>query len=511
MTQVVINDIYPYTQTISMANQTIYSTNWTANYSTDVKVYYTPDGATPDDATQLLNSSQYTVDFIGDSLTVQVTLVTPASANDIVTIIRDTPADRQNLYSNTNFTPSMLNNDFGILTLVDQQAQLVNQQVAPRYNYSATTNTGVDNILPVLPASSVWMKNSGNTAIVSTVLGSVVSKNATDPNQPNVASVSGAFVPGHLVVAADSLGTIEDFGAPPSLGTVTSILTGTGLTGGPITTTGTLAFEPIPAHTFWANTSDVMATPTATSLITNPLTLLFDADSGSTGLTNNTITISGGTTGLTTSAAASTINLEGTLGLAHGGTNADLSTTGGTSKVLKQTTMGGAVTVAQLAASDLSNGTTGSGAAVLATSPTLTTPSLGVASATSLSFGGSALARYEVGTWTPTDASGASLTFTGVSAGYTVIGNMAFVYVELTYPSTADGSQAIITGLPVAVPNAGYAVQGLLSLNTTTIAVKIVTIKNSTSCSFYTSTDVPVTNAELSTATINGILTYPIS
>lgn len=41
-------------------------------------------------------------------------------------------------------------------------------------------------------------------------------------------------------------------------------------------------------------------------------------------------------------------------------------------------------TCGQLAASSLSNGTTGSGSIVLATSPTLTTPILGVAAATSI-------------------------------------------------------------------------------------------------------------------------------
>lgn len=73
--------------------------------------------------------------------------------------------------------------------------------------------------------------------------------------------------------------------------------------------------------------------------------------------------------------AANTIDLAakvtGILGLSHGGVNADLSATGGTSQVLKQTSVGGAVTVAQLAASDLSNGTSGSGAISLVTSPAL--------------------------------------------------------------------------------------------------------------------------------------------
>ncbi len=62
----------------------------------------------------------------------------------------------------------------------------------------------------------------------------------------------------------------------------------------------------------------------------------------------------------------------GKLALARGGTNADLSATGGVSNVLKQIAAGAAISVGQLAASDLSNGTTGTGAVVLASSPTIT-------------------------------------------------------------------------------------------------------------------------------------------
>lgn len=96
-------------------------------------------------------------------------------------------------------------------------------------------------------------------------------------------------------------------------------------------------------------------------------------------------TISFGTTGLTPSTGTSgAVTVAGIVAVANGGTGATLAATGGTSQVLKQTSVGGAVTVAQLAASDLSNGTTGSGAVVLANTPTLITPVLGVATATSI-------------------------------------------------------------------------------------------------------------------------------
>lgn len=168
MSQVVIGDILPYTQAIAIASQTVFGTNWTADAASDVVVYQTPSGDDADDVTQILAyPADYSVAFIGSQQQVQVTLVTPASAGDRITITRQTPADRENLYTNTNFVPSMLNNDFGILTLVDQQAQLVDQKIGPRYNYSAIIVDVVDTILPVLEANQMWAKNSGNTAIIA--------------------------------------------------------------------------------------------------------------------------------------------------------------------------------------------------------------------------------------------------------------------------------------------------------------------------------------------------------
>lgn len=90
--------------------------------------------------------------------------------------------------------------------------------------------------------------------------------------------------------------------------------------------------------------------------------------------------LSGATSGTLTFAASATAS--GTITFPSGTTN--FTATGGTSQVVKQTTSGGAFTVAQLAASDLSNSTTGSNEVVLKTSPTLVTPVLGVATATSI-------------------------------------------------------------------------------------------------------------------------------
>jgi len=55
---------------------------------------------------------------------------------------------------------------------------------------------------------------------------------------------------------------------------------------------------------------------------------------------------------------------------------------------------------------------------------------------------------YEEGTWTPTDASGAGLTFTVSNCRYTKVGRLVTVQGSITYPATANGSNATWGGFP---------------------------------------------------------------
>lgn len=172
--QVVINDVEPRTQSIATGGQVTFNTNWTADAATDILVYSRASDAIADDQTQLVSQDDYAVEFVGTYQTVRITFSEGRTVGDIVTISRATPSDRENLYTNTNFTPSMLNQDFGILTLVDQQNQMFDQDLCPHYNISATyTNTSdiaIDVILPILDANEFWVKNPGNTAITKATL-----------------------------------------------------------------------------------------------------------------------------------------------------------------------------------------------------------------------------------------------------------------------------------------------------------------------------------------------------
>lgn len=97
-------------------------------------------------------------------------------------------------------------------------------------------------------------------------LGTAALKAATDNSQPDLVSAKGAFTIGHLLIAADTLGTAKDGGVPFGGGTVTEIDTGTGLTGGPITTTGTVSFANISNNMILANISGISAPPIANTL-----------------------------------------------------------------------------------------------------------------------------------------------------------------------------------------------------------------------------------------------------
>lgn len=114
---------------------------------------------------------------------------------------------------------------------------------------------------------------------------------------------------------------------------------------------------------------------------------------------------------------------------------------------------------------------------------------------------------YEEGTWTPTDASGASLSLTVTSAKYTKIGRQVTVYFFLTYPITANASFATIGGLPfttaanMLVPSVSSTNQGTQMGLRTGSASSNISVMN-----LATNTD--YSNANLSGKFLIGMLTY---
>lgn len=148
------------------------------------------------------------------------------------------------------------------------------------------------------------------------------------------------------------------------------------------------------------------------------------------------------------------------------------------------------------------------GRAISATQLTLTTGNVIVASGQGIDFSatpGAAgvtselFADYEEGTWTPTDGSGAGLTFTA-SGTYTKVGRQVFFQANINYPVTADASGAAIGNLPFtvnAVSGTAGRSGGYMSLTDST-AVQILLIESTVTFRIYNTSAVQATNVNLS-------------
>lgn len=118
----------------------------------------------------------------------------------------------------------------------------------------------------------------------------------------------------------------------------------------------------------------------------------------------------------------------------------------------------------------------------------------------------------EATAFTPTDASGASLAFTSVSAGYTKIGNMVFIYGTLTFPSTSDGSNASIGALPFPSANMAYGfAASALNVNLAGNFQFIVVQDTQTAIIIDAGNNANATNVQLSGKQIRFTASYPVA
>jgi hypothetical protein len=118
---------------------------------------------------------------------------------------------------------------------------------------------------------------------------------------------------------------------------------------------------------------------------------------------------------------------------------------------------------------------------------------------------------YEEGTWTPTDASGASLTLTVNSAAYVKIGRMVYIACSVTYPSTGSGAGAQIGGMPFTVES-GISTNGYWGGTTryTTNSIMVMAATNPAASSFaiYLGSGSQATNSYVSNLRYDFVFMY---
>lgn len=231
--------------------------------------------------------------------------------------------------------------------------------------------------------------------------------------------------------------------AGSSSGTVTSVsvVSANGFAGSVATATTT------PAITITTTLgSGNLALSNGTGFVAAPLTgtgnVVLATSPTFSGATITTSTFNGltvtATTGVITITNAKTLAVTNTLTLS--GTDSTVMTFPSTTATIARTDAGQTFT-------GVSN----------ATSWNFTTPVLGVASATSINFGGTALANYVEGTFTPTvtlqGGAGNTVPVYSTNTGrYTRIGNQVFVSILLTGDGGAEGagSGVVNVALPIA-------------------------------------------------------------
>jgi hypothetical protein len=112
---------------------------------------------------------------------------------------------------------------------------------------------------------------------------------------------------------------------------------------------------------------------------------------------------------------------------------------------------------------------------------------------------------YEEGTWTPTDNSGAGLSFT-TSATYVKVGQIVIAYCQINYPSTANGNGAAIAGLPFTT--ASQDVYGGFTRYSTSQYIYPTLAQGSTYGSLYNTSGGQITNATLSSKRVDFTYVY---
>jgi hypothetical protein len=128
--------------------------------------------------------------------------------------------------------------------------------------------------------------------------------------------------------------------------------------------------------------------------------------------------------------------------------------------------------------------------------------------ALSASSDANTLDDYEEGTFTPTDGSGASLSFTSNSGSYTRIGNMVFVRLIVIYPTTSNLSQAGII-LPFTSSSTAGNGGAFVSFTTTTVNPLWAYIPTSSNTVFLTTAaGAAVNNSQMSAKRIDLVAVY---
>lgn len=176
-----VNNATAYSQQTAGASQTKFTLDFQFEKASDLTVYQTPVGDTPDPATQQLTlNTDYTVVGAGWGNPLaerSVNLVTGATSGDILTIVRSMPLARETDFNvSGEFSAADLNNQFDDLVGMIQQVDSKIEKRGVLYVENQildSSSSSIQTTLPKLASQSgsdipIWTTNSNGTLIAST-------------------------------------------------------------------------------------------------------------------------------------------------------------------------------------------------------------------------------------------------------------------------------------------------------------------------------------------------------
>ncbi len=173
-----INAAFTKDQQQAAAGDTTFSVPFQYDLETDLRVYLTPNGQSPDDVADILIlNSDYTVTGAGWGQSNRfVTLANPASVGDIITLTRDMPIGRTVDLTLGDFTALDINNQFDSIIGMIQQINTDIQKLGLTYNETEVLkSSGSQNTLPKLPPNTgagipIFTANSAGDLVAGSIV-----------------------------------------------------------------------------------------------------------------------------------------------------------------------------------------------------------------------------------------------------------------------------------------------------------------------------------------------------
>ncbi|CAB4166141.1 hypothetical protein UFOVP839_18 [uncultured Caudovirales phage] len=365
----------------------------------------------------------------------------------------------------------------GITTAANPQGTVTAVSVVSANGLAGTSSGGATPAITLSTSITGVLKGNG-TAISAAVSGTDYAP-ATSGSSILYGNSAGGF--SNVTVGTGLTFVAGTLASTASGGTVTTVsFTGGIITVANPTTTPALTVAGTSGGIPYFSSASTWASSAA--LAANALVV-----GGGAGATPATVTTGTGVVtalGVNTGSSGAFVVNGGALGTPSSGTVTNLTGTAGIN-------ITGTAPAGTLTGTTLSSGVTASSLTSVGTSLTINSISVTPAE----------------GTWTPTDASGASLSFSGVYAlgKYKKVGAIVWFSFQVLYPATASAAAATIGGLPFTPANTGPDnVTGAMQTNGSTAALLTVNSGAANIALQIASTGVQFTNVQLSTIFVRG-------